>query len=253
VFKVGNNNSPSTWIDAPAPTAVSVRVGAGTSGSDRVEFVWANNAIQKQWLEVVVLANANTGLPQLSGAPAGQGDIFFFGNALADTGFGNVTTQATVNATDDIGARNHPQSIFSSVLITNVYDFNRDGAVNVTDALNARNNASNIGNVVKFLSLGNPPAAPLETPNAVSDTMASVLVMTSTDSLTAGSSRARWFEHTSKHDDSAYRPLARLLEHLAAVHPRLSRASAIPVDRLADLFAVDDWRVDSIVSELELM
>jgi hypothetical protein len=71
-FRVGNNNSPSTWGTAAAPATISVRTGAGVGGSDRVEIIWANGAIQKQWLEVIVLANANTGLTQKAGYPAGQ-------------------------------------------------------------------------------------------------------------------------------------------------------------------------------------
>ena len=57
-FKVGNNNSPGAWTLAPVPATVSVRAGAGLSGSDRVEITWANNAIRNQWLEVQVLPNA---------------------------------------------------------------------------------------------------------------------------------------------------------------------------------------------------
>ena len=45
VFRVGNNNTPSSWATAPAPVSVSVRAGAGISGSDRVEIIWANQAI----------------------------------------------------------------------------------------------------------------------------------------------------------------------------------------------------------------
>src|SRR4029079_7042847 len=64
IFQVGNNNAPSTWAMADAPSAVSVRAGAGVGGSDRVEIVWADNIIQKTWLAVVAKANPNTGLVQ---------------------------------------------------------------------------------------------------------------------------------------------------------------------------------------------
>jgi hypothetical protein len=51
-FKVGNDNNPggATWTSAPAPTSISVRPGAGQGGSDRVTLIWADGAIQKQWL-----------------------------------------------------------------------------------------------------------------------------------------------------------------------------------------------------------
>ena len=47
-FKVGNNNSPATWAAAPNPTTVTVRAGAGVSGSDRVELIWPDGAITEK-------------------------------------------------------------------------------------------------------------------------------------------------------------------------------------------------------------
>ena len=92
IFRVGNNNSPGTWATIGA-TSVSVRAGAGMGGSDRVEIIWTSGAAIKQWLEVITLANANTGLPQKAGYPVGQGDAFFFGNAVGDTRFGRYGHQ----------------------------------------------------------------------------------------------------------------------------------------------------------------
>jgi len=152
VFKVGNNNTPSGWTAAPAPLNVTVRPNAGVSGSDRIEITWADGAIQNSWLQVTLAANANTGLA--------AADTFFFGNAIGDTGLGNTSTQATVNATDEVAVRNNPASVFNNIPITNIHDFNRDGAVNTTDALVARNYVTSIGNVVRFLNLSNPPSAP---------------------------------------------------------------------------------------------
>ena len=59
-FLVGNDSTPSDWT-IPATPSVSVRVGAGTGGSDRVELIWPDNTIHNQWLQVTVLADANTG------------------------------------------------------------------------------------------------------------------------------------------------------------------------------------------------
>jgi hypothetical protein len=123
-------------------------------------LTWANGAITKQWLEVVVLANANTNLSPLAGYPTGQADVFFFGNALGDSGSGDTSTQANVNATDELAARNNPQSVFNNIPITNLFDYNRDAQVNSTDALVARNNPTSIGNVTRFITVANPPAAP---------------------------------------------------------------------------------------------
>ena len=154
-FKVGNNNSPSLWGAATAPTAVTTRVGAGTGGSDRVELLWANNAIQKQWLEVIVEGNdalggfnTNTGLA--------SSYVFLFGHALGDTGTGNTATAFVVNSTDEQSARNNPKSVLGTpALITDVNDFNRDGNVNATDQQIPRNNSTSaLTTALKVLNVG---------------------------------------------------------------------------------------------------
>ncbi|NLF25972.1 MAG: hypothetical protein GX589_10000, partial [Deltaproteobacteria bacterium] len=130
-FKVGNSNNLETWTTAPAPSSVTVVPGAGVDGSARVEIVWADGAIQKQWLRIEVLANANTGLQ--------DSDVFYFGNAIGETG--NSATDAIVNATDQVLARANSSS-FRQVEVTNRYDFNKDGLVNITDVLVSRANPS---------------------------------------------------------------------------------------------------------------
>ncbi len=157
-FKLGNNNAPSTWASAPTPISVNVRMGAGSGGADRVELIWADGAIRNTWLQVTVLANARTGLF----AP----DVFYFGNAVGDTGLGDSATQANVSATDELAARNNPSSLFSNIPISNIYDFNRDGQVNASDSVTARNFVTSIGNVVRYISITNPPAAPESIPAA---------------------------------------------------------------------------------------
>jgi len=161
-FKVGNNNTPSTWVAAPDPASISIRTGAGVLGSDRVTIVWPNGAIQKTWLQVIFKGNdAIGGFNTNSGLVSS--DIFYFGNAVGDSGLGNSATQATVSVTDELAARNNPQSVFNNIPLTNTLDFNRDGAVNISDQLIARNNPTSIGNVLRFVNLTHPPAAP-ETP-----------------------------------------------------------------------------------------
>src|SRR5690606_29359533 len=59
-FHVGNSDTPEDWIAAAAPTLITIRRGAGTDQSDRITLIWADNAIQKQWLEVTVLAGPHT-------------------------------------------------------------------------------------------------------------------------------------------------------------------------------------------------
>lgn len=159
-FKMGNSNSPSSWTTAPAPISLSIRAGAGVSGSDRLALVWANGALKNTWLQVTVKSNAQTNLPQKPGYPAGVADVFYFGNAIGDSGQGDTATSATVNATDELAARNNPASLTANIPISNLFDYNRDGRVDTSDALISRNNSTTAGNVVRFLSVANPPAAP---------------------------------------------------------------------------------------------
>ena len=158
-FKMGNNNSPSTWATAPSPISVSVRAGAGVDGSDRVELIWADNAIKETWLEVIVKADSDTGLVQEAGEPTDVGDVFFFGNAAGDD-FTGESTIAFTNATDDLDARAHT----GLATITNVWDYNKDGFVNASDSLAARVSGS-----IRFIKVGNPPAAPEAAPAVTSD------------------------------------------------------------------------------------
>ena len=92
-------------------------------------ITWADNAIENQWLQVTVKANANTGLA--------AADVFYFGNAIGESG--NNSGNAVVDSQDESLALAN-KSGFSSAPITNSYDFNRDGRVTVADVLVARHN-----------------------------------------------------------------------------------------------------------------
>jgi hypothetical protein len=135
-FKVGNGGS---WTTAPAPSSVLVRQGKGAGGSDRVTITWDDNVIQNQWLQVTVLADANTGLL----TPY----VFYFGNAIGESG--NSPANAVVDPQDETASRTHKTG-FTAAAITNPYDYNRDGRVNATDDLIARNNKTDG-------SVANPP------------------------------------------------------------------------------------------------
>jgi hypothetical protein len=141
-FKVGNDSTPAGWAAAPAPTSITVREGAGLGGSDRITIIWADNAIQKQWLQVTVKATDATGLA--------SDDVFYFGNAVGETG--NSATDATVKPTDEIGARNNPHTLGGNPAgIDDAYDFNRDKKVGPTDEIIARNNGTNSSTALKLI------------------------------------------------------------------------------------------------------
>jgi hypothetical protein len=129
-FKLGNTNDTALWTNAPAPSSVTVRIGAGANGADRVTIVWTNNAIQKKWLQVSMLATPNTGLS----AP----DVFYYGNAIAEVG--DSSSDARVSATDIARTRGNLQNF--NIHRGNLYDHNRDSRVDSTDVAITRNNLS---------------------------------------------------------------------------------------------------------------
>jgi len=146
-FRVGNGDDLNTWIAAPNPALIAVSTDGGTGGSDRVQITWADNDIQNQWLEVTVLANFDTRLS--------ENDVFYFGNAIGETG--NSPTDAKVNATDLLLARNNPRGFLNSAPIDFSCDFNRDARVNATDLLIARNNQTHFLDALKLITVSGSP------------------------------------------------------------------------------------------------
>ena len=125
LLQVGNTTTPASWNLAPAPASIVVRPGEGVNGSDRIMLTWADNAIQEQWLRVTLIANADTGLA--------ANDVFYFGNAIGETG--NMAGNTLVNASDQLLAR---ANVTLTAGIANLYDFNRDGRVDAADEALAR-------------------------------------------------------------------------------------------------------------------
>jgi hypothetical protein len=123
IFKVGNNNAPSTWDTLTVVPTISVRLGAGVGGSDRVEITWPAGSIRDSWLEVQVLSTARTGLT--------AADVHFWGNKVGDIG---TSTPDTTFLTSSIDKTALLGSIANGVTVTNTRDFNRDGNVTAIDA-----------------------------------------------------------------------------------------------------------------------
>ena len=130
-FKIGNDDTPQNWVDAPMPTAVSFEEDVEGTGVDRIALTWDDADIRNTWLQVTMLANSNTGLT--------TSDSFFFGNAPGETG--NDPANAIVNLVD-VGLARNNQTAFGTADIENVFDFDRDGRVNLVDVALARANQS---------------------------------------------------------------------------------------------------------------
>ncbi len=148
-FKVGNNNTPSGWANAPAPQTVATWVGP--NGDLFADIVWTDNQIQDQWLQVTVKADANTQLA--------ADKVFYFGNEIGDTGIGNTATKAIVTAPDVSAIQANPATSLHPAPITNAYDLNRDGLVNAADVTIAQTNLNSTLSPTA-LTLISPPSAP---------------------------------------------------------------------------------------------
>ncbi len=155
VFRMGTSTDPTGWIDAPAPISITVRAGAGIAGHDRVEIVFADEAIKNTWLEVTVRGNdarggfhTNTALDESS--------VFYFGSRVGDTFTGNSAAAAVTSSADALQIRAAGGTFAAS---GNRHDINRDGIVSAGDELLARFNPG-ILLMLELPALSDPPASP---------------------------------------------------------------------------------------------
>ena len=143
-FRTGNTPDPSTWPLAASPTSVTLRRGAGTEGSDRITLIWPDGVIVNTWLQVTARAGADTGLL--------FDDVFYFGNAVGDTGQGNLAGVVLVDGIDRAGLRSNLRDADQPAAVVNVYDFNRDRRVDSTDQAIVRDNTRHFLSGLKLIT-----------------------------------------------------------------------------------------------------
>jgi len=143
-FHTGNDSDPAGWTELNVEPTVTLRRGAGVGGSDRVTIIWPPGAIRNEWLQVTIPPTARFPLP--------TADVFYLGNAVAESG--NAPERAQVTTADLLLARNNPRDVLTSPAgVTFAYDYDRDGAVNATDVLLARNNQTNFLSALNLIDL----------------------------------------------------------------------------------------------------
>lgn len=123
--------TPSTWTAAPNPSGIVVTPGTATTAA-RIRLEWANNAIQNTWLQIIVKANANTGLLQR--------EVFYIGHALGEVD--GVTPYRL--STSDVGTVR--QGVGNTIVaVGDVRDVDKDRRITTSDVgfLRAR-----VGNTV---------------------------------------------------------------------------------------------------------
>ena len=230
------------------------------SGSDRVEIIWANNAIQQQWLEVIVKATPNTGLF--------ANDVFFFGNEIGDTGVSNTSTVAKVAAGDVTGAQTHGASLAANIPITNIYDFDKDGKVSASDVTAAQTHGTSNATGLKLLVVGSSgPFAPEgASPSAAvsSDAapfsgetgVASALASGSSSSSLTFPTLPTWIANRLihldlNHLDLNHGPIAKYFEHLAREHAPKAKSILVEADQIAEELGLEDELLEELVAGLK--
>jgi hypothetical protein len=111
--------SPNDWPLAPTPSVFDVTPGIDSIPT-RVRLEWEDNLIQNTWLQILVKANANTGLVNR--------EVYYLGHAMADV---SVADQYQVSSSDLALIQG---SISNSLLaVSDVRDVNKDRRVTAAD------------------------------------------------------------------------------------------------------------------------
>jgi hypothetical protein len=242
-------------------------MGGGLSGSDRVTITWADSAIKDRYLEVGVRVSAATGLtagpysvdpdgPGVGTAVA-VGDVFFFGNAVGNTGAGDTSVNSLVTATDEAGIRANPAPLLSNIPITNIYDVGRNASVSALDESAARLNGTNIATTLKYLNLTTAPAAPEadvfagDEYVAIPDDAAIASALTSTTTTSGEISVPKWISNRIDSIDLNSGAPARLFQYLHDTNSPRSRALLQKFDAVADSLGLDDELLDELLADLK--
>ena len=131
-------NPPSGWVVAPAPTAINV-TAATPSVPGRIRIEWADNAIADRWLQVSLLANANTGFTTRQ--------VYYLGHLLGET---NGTVEGGGFLVRTLDVAQIAASIGQSANAGSILDVDKDGLVRTLDAAAA---AGAIGRSLRLITI----------------------------------------------------------------------------------------------------
>lgn len=121
--------NPSTWPAAATPSLIDVQPGTSTTAA-RVRIEWADNLVQNTWLQIIVKANANTGLTNR--------EVYYIGHALGEVDGGTpyrVTTSDVGLVRAGVGN--------AIVPVGDVRDIDKDRRITTTDVGFIRARVSN--------------------------------------------------------------------------------------------------------------
>lgn len=133
--------SPSAWPIAPAPSSIQVTPGTTTNPA-RVRIEWPNNSIENTWLQIIVKANANTGLINR--------EVFYLGHALGDV---DGEAPYRVTTLDVLSTRS---SVGNAIVdVSDMRDVDKDRRITTLDVAFIR---SRVGNNVLLNNITIPAA-----------------------------------------------------------------------------------------------
>jgi hypothetical protein len=145
-FRVGAGpaGGAAGWAPTSSPSGVLLVPSPPGAGSALCLITWPGGAIVDRWLEVRILANADTGLA--------RPDVLYFGSLVGETGDGVARpgAVATVGAADLVGTR---RTAGAAARISSRYDFDRNGTVGAADVIACRNHLGR-----SLLPVAPPPA-----------------------------------------------------------------------------------------------
>ncbi|HEV3137741.1 MAG TPA: hypothetical protein VGZ26_07545, partial [Pirellulales bacterium] len=219
-------------------------------------LIWASGtAVTQKWLEVDVKAGSHTGLV--------ADDHFFFGSEIGDANKSNIATIFKVTASDTTATQIHGSPVGNNNPITNVFDYNRDGAVGAADiTLDQTHGTTNSTGLVTInIANGGPFAPPppsggtSDPSSAASAASGNAAVASSLAIPTAGPTAPavpKWLVNRLGNVDLNRGRLAAFFEHLAREDTAKSRAILVKADNIADALHLDDTLLDSLLVKLGL-
>ena len=235
-------NQLSTWTAAPGAANISVRLGAGAGGSDRLEITWANLKVTNTWLEVNVKSTSNTGLA--------ADDVFYFASVIGNSGTGDTTALSRDDANDFTATGNNIIGVTTPVW--NVMDYTKDFKVDANDGTVNTNNVFTLRYITNptgpFAPDAGPSASPAAAPAAspAASTSSSAAVAAGLNLSSLPTALPSWLSG-SLHNILDSQPVAKLLQNLK--HPSSTQIHQA-IDQVTEKLHLNEDLLDGLLADL---
>ena len=240
-------NQLSTWTAAPGAANISVRLGAGVGGSDRLEITWANLKITNTWLEVNVKSDASTGHTN-TGLSADN--VFYFASVIGNAGVGDTTALSKDDANDFSATGNNIIGVTTPVW--NVMDYTKDFKVDANDGTVNTNNVFTLRYITNptgpFAPDAGPSASPAAAASPAASTSSSAAVAAGLNLSSLPTALPSWLSG-SLHNILDSQPVAKLLQNLK--HPSSTQINQA-IDQVTEKLHLNEDLLDGLLADLGL-